>query len=95
VNLYSIIPSALAGIISLSVLFYPQEKRQKYKNRRFQKKWITEYLKENPKKTKLEAEVAFLHKQSQKQEAHLSPIIMTDNRLNALAILLAMFAVFL
>jgi len=82
-------------MISLVVLFYPQEKRQKYKNSRYQKKWITEYLKENSKKTKLEAEVAFFHKQSQKQEAHLSPIVLTDNRLNALAILLAMFAIFL
>jgi Na+/H+ antiporter NhaC len=95
VNLYSIIPSIFVGIISLVVLSYPEKKRLKHKEKRFEKKWKNEFMKQNSKKTKLEADVAFFNKQSQKQEVHISHIIFTDNRLNALAIALTLVALFL
>jgi Na+/H+ antiporter NhaC len=95
-NLYSIFPSIFVGIISLIVLFYPEEKRHKYYEKKFKQKWIEEFKRQNPKKDELEAEKEFHNKQIQKStQEHPSPIILTDRRLNTLAIILTLVALFL
>ena len=89
VVLGTIILSISVSIVSLTVLFYPQEKRQKHKNEAFEKKWIDNFVKQSSEKTWYYAKAAFENKLGTKEIQY--PLIkLTDKRLLALTIVISL-----